>query len=237
MLGLCGSLSLPSLLLPRDPVTRRRLYVRGAFTAATRESIQICVWAVCVLLVLSEPSNFTVAIRAFLLSSVTVFKKWRVQQQQRQYPREVSEEQSRAPTQRAGHERIRKERHGEPSHTEKSSNTTSHGGPSVCAGQPSRGAKRQTQQGKTDRQIGGEKCMDGCRQEALTIHMAREQAATPRRNTGEKGERGKDKKQHNTHKRTNCGREKQRHGPRPGRQLHTSPLTHTDTIAVPSVRG
>ncbi|RNC36442.1 exo-alpha-sialidase [Trypanosoma cruzi] len=39
MLGLCGSLSPPSLLLPLDPVTRRRLCVRGAFTAATRESM------------------------------------------------------------------------------------------------------------------------------------------------------------------------------------------------------
>ncbi|RNE98736.1 hypothetical protein TcG_12446, partial [Trypanosoma cruzi] len=64
MLGLCGSLSLPSLLLPLDPVTRRRLSVRGAFTAETSESIQICVGGVCVLLVLSEPSNFTVAISA-----------------------------------------------------------------------------------------------------------------------------------------------------------------------------
>ncbi|KAF5224557.1 hypothetical protein ECC02_002195 [Trypanosoma cruzi] len=64
MLGLFGSLSLPSLLLPPDPVTRRRLCVRGAFNAATIESIQICVWAVCVLLVLSESSNFTVAISA-----------------------------------------------------------------------------------------------------------------------------------------------------------------------------
>ncbi|RNC35178.1 hypothetical protein TcCL_Unassigned01962 [Trypanosoma cruzi] len=35
--------------------------------------------------------------------------------------------------------------------------------------------------------------MKGCRQEALTINMAREHAATPRRNTGEKGE--KEKKQ------------------------------------------
>ncbi|ESS55954.1 hypothetical protein TCDM_12545 [Trypanosoma cruzi Dm28c] len=48
MLGLCRSLSLPSLLLPLDPVTRRRLCVRGAITAATRESIQICVCGRCV---------------------------------------------------------------------------------------------------------------------------------------------------------------------------------------------
>ncbi|RNC40000.1 hypothetical protein TcCL_NonESM10579 [Trypanosoma cruzi] len=39
----------------------------------------------------------------------------------------------------------------------------------------------------TDRQAEG----DGCRQEALKINMAREHAATPRRNTGEKDERGK----------------------------------------------
>ncbi|ESS55252.1 hypothetical protein TCDM_13291 [Trypanosoma cruzi Dm28c] len=48
MLGLCRSLSLPSLLLPLDPVTPRRLCVQGAFTAATRESIQICVCGRCV---------------------------------------------------------------------------------------------------------------------------------------------------------------------------------------------
>ncbi|KAF5221317.1 hypothetical protein ECC02_005559 [Trypanosoma cruzi] len=48
MLGLCGSLSLPSLLLPLDPVPRRRLCVRGAITAATRESIEICVCGRCV---------------------------------------------------------------------------------------------------------------------------------------------------------------------------------------------
>ncbi|RNC33750.1 exo-alpha-sialidase [Trypanosoma cruzi] len=33
--------------------------------------------------------------------------------------------------------------------------------------------------------------MNGCRHEALTINMAREHAATPRRNTGEKDEREK----------------------------------------------
>ncbi|ESS61934.1 hypothetical protein TCDM_10442 [Trypanosoma cruzi Dm28c] len=72
MLGLCGSLSLPSLLLSLDPVTRRRLCVRGACTAATRESIQICVCAVCVLLVPSVPSNFTVAISACFPSSFVI---------------------------------------------------------------------------------------------------------------------------------------------------------------------
>ncbi|KAF5216464.1 hypothetical protein ECC02_010773 [Trypanosoma cruzi] len=47
MLGLCGSLSLPSLFLPPDPVPPRRLCVRGAFNAATIESIQICVRLCC----------------------------------------------------------------------------------------------------------------------------------------------------------------------------------------------
>ncbi|ESS55625.1 hypothetical protein TCDM_12890 [Trypanosoma cruzi Dm28c] len=99
MLGLRGSLSLPSLLLPLDPVTPRRLCVRGAFTAATRESIQICVCGqcVCVLLVLSEPYNFTVAISACLLSFLACLcaRNGGVQQQQ-QYTRKVSGEQSRA---------------------------------------------------------------------------------------------------------------------------------------------
>ncbi|RNC32741.1 exo-alpha-sialidase [Trypanosoma cruzi] len=80
------------------------------------------------------------------------WREKRVQQQQRQYTRHVSGEQSRAPTQRASHKTIRKGQHGGPSPTEKSSNTASHGGPSVCAGQPSRGATRHTQQGMTDRQ-------------------------------------------------------------------------------------
>ncbi|ESS55624.1 hypothetical protein TCDM_12889 [Trypanosoma cruzi Dm28c] len=47
--------------------------------------------------------------------------------------------------------------------------------------------------------------MNGCRQDALTINMAREQAATPRRNTGEKGERGKAKGSTNTRKKQIAG--------------------------------
>ncbi|RNC32833.1 hypothetical protein TcCL_Unassigned04522, partial [Trypanosoma cruzi] len=70
-----------------------------------------------------------------------------------------------------------------------------HGGPSVCAGQPSRGATRHTQQ---ERQTDRRREMNGCRQEALTINMAREHAATPRRNTGEEGE-GKKARSSTTH--------------------------------------
>ncbi|ESS55495.1 hypothetical protein TCDM_13026 [Trypanosoma cruzi Dm28c] len=56
--------------------------------------------------------------------------------------------------------------------------------------------------------------------------------------TQEKRVRGGKTRSSTTHtKETNCGREKHRQGPRPGRQLHTSPLTHTDTIAAPSVCG
>ncbi|RNC38913.1 hypothetical protein TcCL_NonESM11803 [Trypanosoma cruzi] len=39
--------------------------------------------------------------------------------------------------------------------------------------------------------------------------------------------REKSKKQHKHTKETNCGREKHRHGPRAGRQPHTSPHTNT----------
>ncbi|RNC39653.1 exo-alpha-sialidase, partial [Trypanosoma cruzi] len=171
----------------------------------------------------SVPSNFTVAIRA-CFPSMCVFNRWR-RQRQRQYIRHVSGEQGRVPTHRAGHKTIRKEQHGEPSPTEKSSNTASHGGPSVCAGQPSRGATRLTpnRKGKTVR----EREMDGCRQEALTIKMAREHAATPRRNTG--GEDYRERQEAaQAHKRNkHQSREKHRHGPRPGRRLHTSPHTLT----------
>ncbi|EKF98913.1 hypothetical protein TCSYLVIO_010183, partial [Trypanosoma cruzi] len=59
--------------------------------------------------------------------SVSAFKKWR-RQQQWQYIRHVTGEQSRAPTQSAGHERTQKEQHGKQLHTEKSNNSTEHGG-------------------------------------------------------------------------------------------------------------
>ncbi|RNC33806.1 hypothetical protein TcCL_Unassigned03462 [Trypanosoma cruzi] len=42
--------------------------------------------------------------------------------------------------------------------------------------------------------------MDGCRQEALTIKMAREHAATPRRNTRGEGDEGKARSSTNTQK-------------------------------------
>ncbi|RNE97070.1 hypothetical protein TcG_12723 [Trypanosoma cruzi] len=62
--------------------------------------------------------------------------------------------------------------------------------------------------------------MNGCRQEALTINMAREQAATPRRNTGAKGKKARS----STNKRQT---RKAPPRPRPGRQLHTSPHKQT----------
>ncbi|RNC34215.1 exo-alpha-sialidase [Trypanosoma cruzi] len=72
-----------------------------------------------------------------------------------------------------------------------------HGGPSVCAGQPSRGATRHTQQ---ERQTDRQRETNGCRQEALTINTAREHAATPRRNTGEEGEGKKQEAAQHTRK-------------------------------------
>ncbi|RNC32490.1 exo-alpha-sialidase [Trypanosoma cruzi] len=198
----------------------------------------MCVWAICAVVGPFRDFEFHSSdSRLFsFLPSVSVFKKWRVQQQQRQYTRKVSEEQSRAPTQRVGHETIRKGRHEGPSPTEKSSNTASHGGPSVCAGQPSRGATRHTQQGMTDRQAEREREMDAVKrhsQSTWPVSMRPLHAGTQ-----EKRVRGKKARSSTTHtEETNYNREKHRHGPRPGRQLHTSPHTHTHTIAVPSVRG
>ncbi|ESS58976.1 hypothetical protein TCDM_12322 [Trypanosoma cruzi Dm28c] len=116
MLGLCGSLSPPSLLLPLDPVTPRRLCVRGAFTAAaTRESIQICVGGRCVCCCsFSAFESHSSVSRLFaflpsvcLCSTCGKRKKW-------QYIRHVRGEQSRAPMRRAGHKRIQKEQRGAP---------------------------------------------------------------------------------------------------------------------------
>ncbi|RNC52085.1 exo-alpha-sialidase [Trypanosoma cruzi] len=78
--------------------------------------------------------------------------------------------------------------------------------------------------------------MNGCRQEALTINMAREHAATPRRNTGENGERGKSKKQHNTHGRNKLQARKAPPRPSPWPATPHQP-SHTHTIAVLPVRG
>ncbi|RNC36530.1 hypothetical protein TcCL_Unassigned00485 [Trypanosoma cruzi] len=56
--------------------------------------------------------------------------------------------------------------------------------------------------------------------------MAREHAATPRRNTGGEGDEGKARSSTNTWKK-HQSREKHRHGPHTGRRLHTSPHTQT----------
>ncbi|RNC52135.1 exo-alpha-sialidase, partial [Trypanosoma cruzi] len=79
----------------------------------------------------------------------------------------------------------------------------------------------------------------GCRQEALTISLAREHAATPRRNTGGEDEKGKKQDAAQRTKGTNDKREKHRQGPHPGRQLHTSPhtLTHHRSAVSTQVRG
>ncbi|RNC32416.1 exo-alpha-sialidase [Trypanosoma cruzi] len=72
--------------------------------------------------------------------------------------------------------------------------------------------------------------MNGCRQEALTINMDREHAATQRRNTGGDDDREKSKKLHNT-KKKNDRRKKHRQRPNPNQDAQTR------TIAVLPVRG
>ncbi|RNC36863.1 hypothetical protein TcCL_Unassigned00100 [Trypanosoma cruzi] len=61
------------------------------------------------------------------LTSVSACARWK-RQQQRQYIRHATGVQSTSPTQSAGHETIRKRRHGGPWPTEKSNNKASHGG-------------------------------------------------------------------------------------------------------------
>ncbi|ESS60501.1 hypothetical protein TCDM_11970 [Trypanosoma cruzi Dm28c] len=91
----------------------------------------------------------------------------------------------------------------------------------------------------TDRQA--EKEMNGCRQEALTINMASEHAATPRRNTGEKGEREKKQEaaQHTRKKQTTGGESTANALTLTGNS--TPALTHTNThhhgAVSPRVRG
>ncbi|EAN82836.1 hypothetical protein Tc00.1047053511669.20 [Trypanosoma cruzi] len=74
--------------------------------------------------------------------------------------------------------------------------------------------------------------MNGCRHDALTINMAREHAATPRRNTAGKGERGKARSSTTHTEETNCGKSIALAG------NSTPALTHTyhHSAASPRVR-
>ncbi|EKG00883.1 hypothetical protein TCSYLVIO_008152, partial [Trypanosoma cruzi] len=110
MLGLCGSLSPPSLLLPLHPVTPRRLCVRGAITVATRESIQMCACGRCVCCWSFQSAQWLFA--PVFLTSVSACARWK-RQQQRQYVRHATGVRSTSPTQSAGHETIQKLRHGD----------------------------------------------------------------------------------------------------------------------------
>ncbi|RNE98431.1 hypothetical protein TcG_12317 [Trypanosoma cruzi] len=83
--------------------------------------------------------------------------------------------------------------------------------------------------------------MNGCRQEALTIHMSREHAATPRRNTGgEDDRRKKQESAQNTH-----GRNKQIAGGKStakalaltGNSTPALKHTHHRSAVIPRVRG
>ncbi|ESS60918.1 hypothetical protein TCDM_11536 [Trypanosoma cruzi Dm28c] len=82
-----------------------------------------------------------------------------------------------------------------------------------------------------DRQTEREKEMGGCRQEALTISLAREHAAAPRRNTGGEDDKGEKQEAAQQTKETNDKRKST------ARALTLAgDSTHSRTIAVPSVR-
>ncbi|KAF5216004.1 hypothetical protein ECC02_011270 [Trypanosoma cruzi] len=221
--GTCWASAAYSLLLPSS---FRWIRSRGDGCVCGVPSLQqhvraykyVCVRGQCVLLlVLSETSNFTVAISACFLSflpSVSVFKKWRVQQQQRQYTRKVSEKQSRAPTQRAA---TRDNPEGTAqrtiAHRKEQQRGKSQRAVGVCG--PALTRCNTPHPTGNDRQTGGERDMNGCRQEALTINMAREHAATPRRNTGGEGDRRKARSSITHTEGTNDRREKHRQRPSP----------------------
>ncbi|RNC31841.1 hypothetical protein TcCL_Unassigned05615 [Trypanosoma cruzi] len=79
--------------------------------------------------------------------------------------------------------------------------------------------------------------MNGCRQEALTIHMAREHAATPRRNTGGEDDKGKRQEAAQTHvgNKRQAGKASPRPSPWPATPLQPS-HTHHRSAASPWVR-
>ncbi|RNC52214.1 hypothetical protein TcCL_ESM10592 [Trypanosoma cruzi] len=89
----------------------------------------------------------------------------------------------------------------------------------------------------TDRQA--EREMNGRRQEALTIHMAREHAATPRRNTGEKDERGKKQEaaQHTRREQTTGGKSTATALALTGNSTPALTHTHHRSAVSPRVRG
>ncbi|RNC32273.1 hypothetical protein TcCL_Unassigned05132 [Trypanosoma cruzi] len=85
----------------------------------------------------------------------------------------------------------------------------------------------------TDRQAE----MNGRRQEALTINMAREHAATPRRNTGENGEWEKSKKQHTRKKQITSRKSTATALALAGNSTPALTHTHHRSAVSPRVRG
>ncbi|ESS54877.1 hypothetical protein TCDM_13704 [Trypanosoma cruzi Dm28c] len=89
----------------------------------------------------------------------------------------------------------------------------------------------------TDRQRERKREMNGCRQEALTINMAREHAATPRRNTGGEDDRGKARSSTTHTEETNFGKRIATVLALAGNSTPALTNTHHRSAASPRVRG
>ncbi|RNF15381.1 hypothetical protein TcG_07086 [Trypanosoma cruzi] len=79
--------------------------------------------------------------------------------------------------------------------------------------------------------------MNGCRQEALTINMSREHAATPRRNTGGEGEKARSSTKHTRKKQTTGGKSTATALALTGNSTPALKHTHHRSAASPRVRG
>ncbi|RNC39905.1 hypothetical protein TcCL_NonESM10688 [Trypanosoma cruzi] len=131
------------------------------------------------------PSNFTVAFSAYFPSVSLVFNMWKKKKAAIHQTRPWGAEHPRKErgTRQSG-------RDGTENHRPQKRAATRQ----VTAGRRCvRASPHAVQQATPNRKGQTEKQreMNGCRQEALTTNMAREHAATPRRNTGEIGERRK----------------------------------------------
>ncbi|ESS55744.1 hypothetical protein TCDM_12766 [Trypanosoma cruzi Dm28c] len=89
----------------------------------------------------------------------------------------------------------------------------------------------------TDRQRERKREMNGCRQEALTINMAREHAATPRRNTGGEDDRGKARSSTTHTEETNFGKRIATVLALAGNSTPALTNKHHRSAASPRVRG
>ncbi|EKF27165.1 hypothetical protein MOQ_009118, partial [Trypanosoma cruzi marinkellei] len=190
----------------------------------------MCVWAVCVLLVLSEPSNFTVAFSACLLYFLACVRSISVEDSNSGNTSDTSVE-SRAEQSTHAESGTRDNPEGTTrrtiAHRKKQQNGESRQAVGVCRPALTRCNTPHTQQEKKDRQTGREK-----RQDAVKTHSRSTWPVSLQplhaRNTGGEDDRDKARSSRNTQKKQTTGGKSTATALTPAGNS-TPALTHTHT--------